>query len=100
MFLEDNTDIHPTYHLRPTVRPLFKYPKVDHVFAKSSVLYQLVSLFNTVYSTCPDILKKKQMKKVTLTRDLVGMFLKSFLKNILMNVVFWYVTHVVEHNYQ
>ena len=39
MFLEDNTDIHPTYHLRPTVHPLFKYPKVDHVFAKSSVLY-------------------------------------------------------------
>ena len=58
MFLKDNTDIHPTYHLRPTVCPLFKYPKVDHVFAKSSVLYQLVSLLNTVHSTCPDILRK------------------------------------------
>ena len=57
MFLNDNTDIHPTYHLRPTVRPLFKYPKVDHVLVKSSVLYQLVSLLNTVHSTCPDILK-------------------------------------------
>ena len=53
MFLNDNTDIHPTYLLR-----LFKYPKVDHVFAKSSVLYQLVSLLNTVHSTCPDILRK------------------------------------------
>ena len=30
------------------------------------------------------------MKKVTLTKDLVGMFLKSFLKNTRMNVVFWY----------
>ena len=58
MFLEDNTAIHPTYHLRSTVRPLFKYPKVDHVFSKSSVLYQLVSLLNTIYSTCPDILRK------------------------------------------
>ena len=58
MFLKDNTDIHPTYHLRPTVRPLCKYPKVDHIFVKSSVLYQLVSLFNTMYSTCADILRK------------------------------------------
>ena len=56
MFLHDNTDIYPTYPLRPTVRPLFKYP--DHVFAKSSILYQLVSLLNTVHSTCPDILRK------------------------------------------
>ena len=59
MCLNDNTDVHPTYHLRPTVRLLFKYPKVDHVFA-SSVLYQLVSLINTVYSTCLDILKKNR----------------------------------------
>ena len=58
MFLKDNTDINPTYHLRTTVRPLFKYPKVDHVFAKSSVLYHLVSLLNTVHSTCPNILRK------------------------------------------
>ena len=39
------------------------------------------------------------MKKVPLTNDSVGMSLKSLLKNTLMNVVFWYVTHVVEHNY-
>ena len=58
IFLNNNTDIHPTYHLRPTVRPLFKYPKVDHVFAKSSALYQLVSLLNTVHSTSSDILEK------------------------------------------
>ena len=38
MFLNDNTDIHPTYHLRPTIRPLFKYPKVDHVIAKFSFI--------------------------------------------------------------
>ena len=25
---------------------------------------------------------------------------EMFLENTLMNVVFWYVTHVVEHNYQ
>ena len=68
MFINDNTDIHPTYHLRPTIRPLFKYYKVDHVYAKFSVLYQLVSLVNTVHLTCPDIFRKK--KKVTLTKDL------------------------------
>ena len=62
MFLKDNTYIHPTYHLRPTVRPLFEYPKVDHVFAKSSVLYRLVSQLNTVHSTCPDILRKIYFK--------------------------------------
>ena len=58
MFLNDNTDINPIYHLKPTVRPLFKYPKVDHVFAKSSVLYQIVSLLNTVHSICLGILRK------------------------------------------
>ena len=60
MFPNDITDIHPLplYHLRPTFCPLFKYPKVDHVFAKSSVLYQLGLLLNTIHSTCPDILKK------------------------------------------
>ena len=75
MLLKDNTDIHPTYHLRPTIRPLFKYPKVNHVFAKATVLYQLVSVLNTVHSTCPDILRKID-ENVTLTKDLVGMFLK------------------------
>ena len=79
MVLNDNTYIHPTYHLRRTVCPLFKYPKVDHVFSQSSVLYQIVSLPNTVHSTCPDILRKIY-EKVTLTKDLVGMLLQRFLE--------------------
>ena len=62
MFLNENTYIHPTYHLRPTVSTLFKYPNVDHVLAKCSVLYQLVSLLNSVHSTCPDILRKLDLK--------------------------------------
>ena len=56
MFLNDNTDIHPIYGFRPTVRPLFKYP---------SHLYQLVSLLNTVHSTC--ILRKIDEKSHSYT---------------------------------
>ena len=41
---------------------LFKYPKVDHIFEKSSVLYQLFSLLNTVHPTWLDILRKIEEK--------------------------------------
>ena len=87
MFLNDITDIHPSYHLRPIFRPLFKYyiVHVDHVFVKSNTPYIL-----------PDL---TYMKKVTLTKNLFVISLKSLLKNTLMNVVFWYVTHEVEHHY-
>ena len=37
--------------------------KVDHVFAKSSVLFQLVSLLDTIHSICPDIRRKIPLGK-------------------------------------
>ena len=47
-----------TLHLRPAARPLIKYPKTNHVFAKSCVLYQLISLINNINITHSTILGK------------------------------------------
>ena len=41
---------------------------VGHVFVKSSDLYKLLLLFNTIHSTCPDILRKIDGKNSLLSR--------------------------------
>ena len=58
----DDKDDEPRYELRPGVRPLIKLPKINHNFAKSCVLYQLVHIINILQIEKPNILEKIKEK--------------------------------------
>ena len=60
--VKKNENNQAPYHLRPNARPLIKPLRIFHVFAESSVLFQLVKLINTVNQTYPEILRKIDKK--------------------------------------
>ena len=59
-------DVPYNYKLRQTARPLIRLPGVRHLFAQSTVLYQLIKLINETHNTNPKILEKIDQKSHTL----------------------------------
>ena len=81
----------PRYALRPSARPLIKLPRINHTFAETRVLYQLIHLPNLTHEHTPEILIKNKFKKNILTLVLVGMLNRNIWRNILMSVCLIYV---------
>ena len=48
----------PRYALRPSARPLIRLPRINHTFAETRVLYQLIHLLNLTHEHTPEILIK------------------------------------------
>ena len=59
-------DVPYNYTLRQAARPLIRLPRVRHVFAQSTVLYQLIKLINETHNKNPKILEKIDQKSHTL----------------------------------
>ena len=59
-------DVPYNYTLRQAARPLIRLPRVRHVFAQSTVLYQLIKLINETHNKKPKILEKIDQKSHTL----------------------------------
>ena len=60
-------DVPYTYTLRQAARPLIRLPiRVRHVFAQSTVLYQLIKLIDETHNTNKKILEKIDQKSHTL----------------------------------
>ena len=59
-------DVPYNYTLRQAARPLICLPRVRHVFAQSTVLYQLIKLINETHNTNLKILEKIDQKSHTL----------------------------------
>ena len=60
------TDVPYNYTLRQAARPLIRLPRVRHVFAQSTLLYQLIKLINETHNKNPKILEKIDQKSHTL----------------------------------
>ena len=59
-------DVPYNYTLRQAARPLIRLPRVRHVFAQSTLLYQLIRLINETHNTNPKISEKIDQKSHTL----------------------------------
>ena len=53
-----NCDLPHSYQLRRNARPEIRLPRIHHVFAESSLLYQLINLVNCMHEQHPEILLK------------------------------------------
>ena len=87
-------DVPYNYTLRQAARPLIRLSRVRHVFAQSTVLYQLIKLINETHNTNPKILEKIDQKSHTL-QDLASMLHKYICKTTILSEACKIVLYVI-----
>ena len=71
-------DVPDNYTLRQAARPLIRLPRVRHVFAQSTVLYQLIKLINETHNKNPKILEKIYQKSLGFSFNVTQIYLQNY----------------------
>ena len=88
-------DVHT---LRQAARPLIRLPRVRHVFAQSTVLYQLIKLINETHITNPKILDKIDQKSHTMQRfsfNITQIYCKTTILSVACKII-QYVIYITK----